>query len=117
MTAPTKFPRPAPVEEAETPESPRKPEEVCNRAPEPPVASLPYAGPVAAPKNEDAPTPDVIVGTWNGLPNWQCTRCPYSTVDGEDVIRQHIAECHLAEVMTIEQRARASGLIIATKVR
>jgi hypothetical protein len=97
----------------ETPESPDTVKGVQTPAPTPPDAALPPPGPAIAPENEEAPTPDVILGVWGNLPNWQCTRCPFATLDGEAAIREHIAERHLEEVLTVEDRARAAGIIIA----
>jgi hypothetical protein len=108
MTAPLLSPRALP----KTPESPDTVLEVETPAPDPPDAALPYVEPALPPENEKAPTPDVILGVWNGIPNWQCTRCPFATIEGEAAIREHIAERHLEEVMTVEDRARRAGIII-----
>ena len=61
------------------------------------------------------PTADFTVGTWSGLPNWQCTRCPYSTVEGQSAIVEHILDRHGEEFQTVEDRAQAAGLIVPKK--
>ncbi len=58
------------------------------------------------------PKPHWTVGSWSGIPNYQCAYCPFATIDGEEAIRQHIIDRHLPQVMTLEDRARASGLVL-----
>jgi hypothetical protein len=36
------------------------------------------------------------IGTWKGRPNYECKYCPYSTVDGERDIEEHVTKKHLA---------------------
>jgi hypothetical protein len=31
---------------------------------------------------------------WKGLPKWQCTRCPWSTLQGEAEMLAHIEQRH-----------------------
>lgn len=45
--------------------------------------------------SQPAPSePAYVVGTWCGIPRWQCLKCPWDTVESEAVMLQHIAERH-----------------------
>lgn len=35
-----------------------------------------------------------IEGLWSGLPQWRCRLCPWDTLEGEDVMWEHIAARH-----------------------
>ena len=45
----------------------------------------------AAPKTK-APEP-FITGTWEGHPNYQCSRCAFKTLDREEAV-QHVIDRH-----------------------
>ncbi len=34
------------------------------------------------------------LGSWNGLPQYQCNYCPWDTVESEAAILEHIQQCH-----------------------
>ena len=34
------------------------------------------------------------LGTWKGLRQWRCRRCPWDTLAGEEALRAHIQEVH-----------------------
>jgi hypothetical protein len=35
-----------------------------------------------------------ILGTWKGLPQWQCRFCAWDTLEGEDVMMEHYIARH-----------------------
>lgn len=53
--------------------------------------SKPAEEPVTEPTAE---VPLYTTNTWNGLPRWACTQCPWDTLDGEEAMLEHIAEAH-----------------------
>jgi len=58
------------------------------------------------------PSPHYTVGEWAGIPNYRCAYCSFATVDGEEVMRQHLVDRHMNIVQTETERAQALGLII-----
>jgi len=41
------------------------------------------------------PSPHNTVGEWAGIPNYRCAYCSFATVDGEEVMRQHLVDRHM----------------------
>ena len=44
------------------------------------------------------------VGTWKGLPRWQCGLCPWDTLEGLAAMMEHIRERHTAPAPRIVRR-------------
>lgn len=34
------------------------------------------------------------IGSWNGLKRWQCSRCPWDTLQGEESFMSHFESVH-----------------------
>jgi|GEM_PF-6233352 hypothetical protein len=39
------------------------------------------------------------IGTWSGLPIWQCNLCEWDTLDGEAQMMIHLANRHMPQVV------------------
>lgn len=64
-----------------------------------PAGQIQPAGEISLPMGVTLPEPEPeelpwIMGTWHGLPRWQCALCPWDTLEGEAAMIEHIEQLH-----------------------